>query len=111
MQEKRDQREEGQERECLEIDLEGFGKRVMPETCKASGQCGQEEGAEREGAPGDPWKGRQLLGKATQAELASTAHCFQQGGRSVWQSKGHLHQGDLPRYSSVHSVVHNDGEV
>ena len=54
MQEKRDQRDEGQERECLEIDLEGFGKRVMPETCKALGQCGQEEGAEREGAPGDP---------------------------------------------------------
>ena len=70
MQEKRDQRDEGQERECLEIDLEGFGKRVMPETCKALGQCGQEEGAEREGAPGDPWKGRQLLGKAAQAELA-----------------------------------------
>lgn len=29
----------------------------MPETCKTLGQCGQEEGVEREGAPGDPGKG------------------------------------------------------
>lgn len=111
MWEKRDQRDEGQERKCLEIDLEGFGKGVMPETCKALRQCGQKEGVEREGAPGDPWKGRQLLGKATQAELASTAHSFQQEGHSVWQSQGHPHQGDLPRHSSVRSVVHNDGEI
>ena len=111
MWEKRDQRDEGQERKCLEIDLEGFGKGVMPETCKALGQCGQKEGVEREGAPGDPWKGRQLLGKATQPKLASTAHSFQQGGHSVWQSQGHPHQGDLPRHSSVHPVMHNDGEI
>ena len=65
-----------QERECLEIDLEGFGKRVMPGACKTLGQCGQEEGAERGRGPGDPSKGRQLLGTARRAELASTACGF-----------------------------------
>lgn len=42
----RDQRDGEQERECQEINLEGFGDRVVPGACKALGQCDKEEGRE-----------------------------------------------------------------